>query len=316
MKVLVYSPVTWGGVRRVAEAISHGLVQHGCSVKVVYGVRGVLSFLVKNDFWNYAYIASLHGGLFSPLFRRSIFVMHGFPAVGHQGIFRFFAVWFGCKVASLISGKTVSVSYLTSIVNRSILAISSDKVIHNCINPVATKSHQRAARSKRVVFVGRVEAAKGVRQIIEGFLDFSRCNQNYSLVVVGDGSDLPSLKQDFGFDNIEYVGYIGDAGDLIDLYDSSEIFISLNDFEPFGLVFLEAMSCGLKIVAPSTGGQLEFIPVDYPSFLVDDVLDFRQVSSALTRAAMFSDPVPMFDAELYSPKNVAGRYLELLRSIR
>ncbi len=315
MNILVYSPVAWGGVRRVTENIAHGLVLHGCSVSVAYGVLGVLKFLIRNDFWNYAYIGSLHGGLFSPLFRKSIFVLHGFPSVSHHGLFRFFIIWLGCKVAGLVSNKIVSVSYLTSVVNRTILGVASDKVIHNCISLAATVPPSSASRLRRIVFVGRVEYAKGVRHIIEGFLDFCISFPDYSLAVVGDGSDLASLKRDFGAFNIEFVGYVGSPKKLAEIYESSEIFISLNDLEPFGLVFLEAMSCGLKIVAPSTGGQLEFIPKAYPSFLVDDVLDFRQVSSALMRAAQFSEPVQRFDADNYNPKAVAGRYLELLRSV-
>ena len=46
---------------------------------------------------------------------------------------------------------------------------------------------------------------------------------------------------------------------MYELYCDSEIFISLNETESFGITYLEALLSGCKIVCPKTGGQVEFL---------------------------------------------------------
>jgi glycosyltransferase involved in cell wall biosynthesis len=51
------------------------------------------------------------------------------------------------------------------------------------------------------------------------------------------------------------------------LLSLSDIFVSTSIHEGFGLVFLEAMTCGLPVVAYDCGGQVDFLRHDETGFL-------------------------------------------------
>ena len=57
--------------------------------------------------------------------------------------------------------------------------------------------------------------------------------------------------------NVLCLPYEPDAGALARLLASCDAFVHANDAEPFGLITLEAMACGLPVVAPGSGGLAE-----------------------------------------------------------
>ena len=58
--------------------------------------------------------------------------------------------------------------------------------------------------------------------------------------------------------NVVFLGRITQEN-LAHYYSLSEIFVSLNPSEPFGIVFPEALLSQCKIVCPYTGGQVEYL---------------------------------------------------------
>lgn len=57
---------------------------------------------------------------------------------------------------------------------------------------------------------------------------------------------------------MEFLGHIGNSRDLADIFGGCELFLHPNPREPFGIAPLEAMACGLVLVAPSSGGVTEY----------------------------------------------------------
>jgi len=52
---------------------------------------------------------------------------------------------------------------------------------------------------------------------------------------------------------------VRDPRALARLMSSADVFVHANDQEPFGLIVLEAMACGLPLVGPASGGFAELV---------------------------------------------------------
>ena len=63
------------------------------------------------------------------------------------------------------------------------------------------------------------------------------------------------------------MGFVGDT-EKFELLEMSDIYVSTSQHEGFGLVFLEAMHCGLPIVCYDHGGQTDFLRDDETGFVV------------------------------------------------
>lgn len=103
---------------------------------------------------------------------------------------------------------------------------------------------------KLLVFVGRFAPEKNLPTLVE-MLD--RLGPGYRLVLVGQGSAPPRHPK------LRVLSYLGDRLRLASLMASCDAFVHAGDQETFGLVALEAMACGLPVIAPRAGGLAELV---------------------------------------------------------
>jgi alpha-1,6-mannosyltransferase len=75
----------------------------------------------------------------------------------------------------------------------------------------------------------------------------------YHLVLVGGGNPLPRYPQ------ITYIPFRRDQRQLARLLASCDVLVHPGDCETFGLIVLEAMACGLPVVATRGGGVAELV---------------------------------------------------------
>ncbi len=73
------------------------------------------------------------------------------------------------------------------------------------------------------------------------------------LAIVGDGPQRAELERLFAGLNATFVGYLK-GQELATAYASSDAFVYASETETMGNVVLEAMACGLGVVAPRAGG--------------------------------------------------------------
>lgn len=123
--------------------------------------------------------------------------------------------------------------------------VTIPNVVH--LNPNANTS---SYENHRVIFVGRLAAQKGWKDLIKIWKIIHRKYQDWELDYYGDGED----KNDFLSIINKYQDHIGivyhePVHDIFSKYCESSIFIMTSVYEPFGLVLPEAMSCGLPVVA-------------------------------------------------------------------
>jgi glycosyltransferase involved in cell wall biosynthesis len=129
---------------------------------------------------------------------------------------------------------------------------------------VMKKMHTKfvASKKKYFLFAGRLEEAKGIRQAIEGFIEFAKNNIDYEFLLAGSGGsafveDLHKIAQDSGFSQrIHFLGFRCDVYDLM-ARATALIVSSLN--EGFGFITAEAMFNGCLVIGNNSGGTKEIL---------------------------------------------------------
>jgi phosphatidylinositol alpha-mannosyltransferase len=113
-----------------------------------------------------------------------------------------------------------------------------------------------------VLFVGRLEPRKGLRELLRGY-EYMKARVPHSrLVIVGDGpqrSRVESYISSHRLRDVVMAGYVPQSV-LPRYYASADIFCSpATGSESFGIVLLEAMAAGLPIVATEISGYLSVV---------------------------------------------------------
>jgi glycosyltransferase involved in cell wall biosynthesis len=174
----------------------------------------------------------------------------------------------------------------------------------------ASKAAPERRCQYRLLSVGRLVPRKGYDIIIEAL---TRLPDTELLIAGGAGNGvgtpepehdrLVTVAERFGVaDRVRLIGQVARM-DMPDLLRSADLVVCSPWYEPFGIVPLEAMACGVPVVASAVGG------------MVDTVVD--SVTGALVPAR---DPVALAEAIgplLASPSRraeLAGAGLERVRS--
>jgi len=124
---------------------------------------------------------------------------------------------------------------------------------------------QRKLRSEPLYLltVAHQYPRKNTKLLIRVFPEVLRRFPRAVLGVVGDGPELPSLKRlarKLGIESrVHFLGAIPDER-LLEEYRKAYLFVLPSLQEGFGIVFLEAMACGLPIVALRNGAVPEVVP--------------------------------------------------------
>jgi alpha-1,6-mannosyltransferase len=107
-----------------------------------------------------------------------------------------------------------------------------------------------SASTRLLVFAGRPAREKNIDVILDAA---ARLGPDYHLLLIGAGAgSLPQA-------NATFLDYRPDPREVARLIASCDAFVHANPHEPFGLVVLEAMACGLPVVGVEAGGVSELI---------------------------------------------------------
>jgi D-inositol-3-phosphate glycosyltransferase len=123
---------------------------------------------------------------------------------------------------------------------------------------------------KMLLFAGRIEPLKGIGTLLEAVALLRRhgldvCSRLALSIIGGDPSVNPSirnaemdrlqaLRQELGI--VDVVTFVGkqDQDALADYYAAAEAVVMPSHYESFGMVALEAMACGVPVIASEVGG--------------------------------------------------------------
>ncbi|MDE1145477.1 MAG: glycosyltransferase [Azospirillaceae bacterium] len=98
--------------------------------------------------------------------------------------------------------------------------------------------------------VGQLIREKGFDLLINAVRGLDRLD--LKLAIVGDGPEMAALRVQA--QDSPAIRFLGFRGDVKDFYHAADLFCSPSRFEPFGLVFLEALHAGVPVVASASEG--------------------------------------------------------------
>lgn len=156
--------------------------------------------------------------------------------------------------------------------------------------------------------VGRLVSRKGLDQLLT---IMSRMGDSrIHLLVMGTGPEEERLRHQASALGLtrqaHFLGYVEES-EKFAVLRMSDIYVSTSQHEGFGLVFLEAMACGLPIVCYDRGGQTDFLETRQTGYVVplNDASGFEISCNQLIRNPTFRQEI----AE-HNRQRVAGYYIE------
>ncbi|HUI44634.1 MAG TPA: asparagine synthase (glutamine-hydrolyzing) [Nitrospirota bacterium] len=157
-------------------------------------------------------------------------------------------------------------------------------VLHNCVDlnqfspgPKSTRLLDRYGLNGKTVLMtfGRLdssERAKGFDEVMDALCLLIDEIPNISYMIVGDGTDRERLEQKARslhiHDRVVFTGFVTEA-EKADHYRLSDVYVMPSRGEGFGIVFLEALACGVPVIASKKDGSREAVMNGKLGLLVD-----------------------------------------------
>ncbi len=165
------------------------------------------------------------------------------------------------------------------------LGIRTAQVIHNWIDteafsPLKQNSH-RGEQSFRLLFVGNLSKRKGADMLAPIMKELG---PKFELHFT---SGLRDLKIREVSQNMVPLGRLTEERELIEAYRQSDVLLFPSRFEGFGYVALEAMACGIPVIATNTSSLPEIVE-DAATGILCPVNDIQAFLSACRKLA--ADP--------------------------
>lgn len=248
---------------------------------------------------------SLYSALLAACFRKKWFVIHHLPYQHTDNWKQRLKNQF-TKIA-----KNISVSHYvaSTLKGKSI-------VIHNFVDSEFRITNQ-GERPLDFCFLGRLVSDKGADLLIQAFAQLYQENKQLSLTIIGEGPDFFYLER--LVDDLcvrEAVQFSGSStGDvLVNKLNQHKVLVAPSKWiEPFGLIALEGLACGCKVVCTDEGGLAE--ATGSFGFLFE-----RNNVSALAKTMMAALEVPQQKVsahlEKFNKAKVAQAYLNYFRQQR
>ena len=192
-------------------------------------------------------------------------------------------------------------------------------------NVFAKKSKKELGLSenkKTFITVGRLVRRKNLEELL---IIFSRIIKKFDceLLIIGDGPESENLKQKINSlnlqNNVKLLGRVTEELKFQYL-NASDVYVSTAIHEGFGIVFLEAMECGLPIICYNRGGQVDFLKNDYTGYLIElgDADSFYDNLLCLLNHPEIKEKIKIYNKELvkkYYINNIAKQYLNIFNEV-
>lgn len=153
-----------------------------------------------------------------------------------------------------------------------------DKIIEvpNFLKIESTAGNEERIIKKpvRLISVSRFVPWKRVDEVIETLHELKKNRMEATLTIIGGGDEqlyLDYLHEVEKRQLTDYVRFIRDVDprEIKNYYLSSDIYVSATEYEPFGIVFLEAMEAGLPVISKKTGGVVDIIDEGINGYLIN-----------------------------------------------
>lgn len=184
-------------------------------------------------------------------------------------------------------------------------------VVHNMIAKSFCNPNFDSITNKKIQFVatGSLVYRKGFDLLPKAFSMLNLPNEQWELTIIGEGNEYGNLTQQIHStslqNNIHLVG-IKTKEQIAEILKNSSIFLLPSRNENFSVAVLEALACGLPVIASICGGIRECInetngllfPVDDVEKLAQSILYAVQHIDKYDRKAIAEDCLARFSPEV------------------
>ncbi len=187
-------------------------------------------------------------------------------------------------------------------------------VIHNGIDPAEYVARHDAEVLRRygidaalpyILFVGRITRQKGIMHLVRAL---QHLEPGFQVVLCAGSPDTPEIADELkravdaakeAREGIVWIEKMVPKEDLIAIYSQAALFVCPSIYEPFGIINLEAMACGVPVVASAVGG-------------IPEVVVPGETGALVPVAQMDEAPFEPIDAEKFA-RDLAGAINNLMR---
>lgn len=173
-----------------------------------------------------------------------------------------------------------------------------------------------------VAYCGRLSGEKRLGILLEAFAEVVRRRPSAHLLIGGDGPEMASLREkatSLGLSNVRFLGMLS-RNNVRELLSCADVFVLPSSYEGLPNAVLEALACGVPVVAADVGGVREILSGELEPFVLKR-LDPRSLAEKILEAAQRGPEIgPLcikraqdFDATRIVPK-LEAMYLDVLRS--
>lgn len=125
------------------------------------------------------------------------------------------------------------------------------------------RTGNRQSHSKIICFVGRLEEQKGLDSLMRAIASIRDKSNDIRLFVVGDGPLSAFLRNLCNVLKLEdRVVFTGRTENVLPYYQDADVFVLPSISEGMSRSLLEAMACGLPVVATCAGGNADMLDPD------------------------------------------------------
>lgn len=206
------------------------------------------------------------------------------------------------KVVTLKNGYDSKMFYLTNFDKTTIL---NEFGIHN-------------KYEKIVLFVGRLTENKGIDVLLNSAVKYE--DGKTLTLIVGGGGLLETLENQVKELNLNDVIFLGDQTqeNLNKVYNIADVLAVPSRVEGFGLVAIEALACGLPVVATNNGGMVDFINEKVGALVdvEDEIALEKEISKILSGERKFErESLANYAKENYSQEIVIKKLIDLYKEV-
>ena len=171
---------------------------------------------------------------------------------------------------------------------------------------------------KHFINVAYLEPVKNQFMMIEAFHKAFHNDKNYELQIIGYGSEeerLNNLIKQLEATNIKLLGYVP-QNEIVPYYQQANYFLLSSNIETFGLVIIEAMSCGLPVLSTDCEGPKSIIINDKLGKLspVGDVDAYAQRLKELSKTDFDPLYIRQYTIDNFSYETLSDKLINIYRN--
>ncbi len=196
--------------------------------------------------------------------------------------------------------------------------------IPNIVDLEAFKYEENKKKSDvfSIVSVGNLIPLKRMNVLIDGFAEFVKQYPNSKLIIFGEGSERIQLEKQIHILGLtEKATLMGSRkrSEIAQALHLADCFALVSSSETFGVAYIEALACGVPVIATTCGGPEGFvheengllIPVDDKATLVDALTHMYKNSDNYDREMISKEISDKFSPDVIATE-LENTYKEIL----